>query len=129
MNILIAGAGLGGLAAALKLHRLGLRVTVIDTGKELRPLEGQSSSWRAAPRFSADGKSLFVEGDSKDTGDLLWELTTGKVRRPMICRGAKRAKRRRGGTAPREDHARAKSYVSARGIDSSRGGCASCGFI
>ena len=38
MNVLIAGAGLGGLALALKLHRLGLRVTVIDAVKELRPL-------------------------------------------------------------------------------------------
>jgi 5-methylphenazine-1-carboxylate 1-monooxygenase len=38
MNILIAGAGLGGLAAALKLHRLGLRVSVIDAVQELRPL-------------------------------------------------------------------------------------------
>jgi 2-polyprenyl-6-methoxyphenol hydroxylase-like FAD-dependent oxidoreductase len=38
MNVLIAGAGLGGLAAALKLHRLGLRVTVIDAVKQLRPL-------------------------------------------------------------------------------------------
>jgi 2-polyprenyl-6-methoxyphenol hydroxylase-like FAD-dependent oxidoreductase len=38
MNILIAGAGLGGLAAGLKLHRLGLRVSVIDAVQELRPL-------------------------------------------------------------------------------------------
>jgi 2-polyprenyl-6-methoxyphenol hydroxylase-like FAD-dependent oxidoreductase len=38
MNILIAGAGLGGLAAAIKLHRLGLRVTVIDAVQQLRPL-------------------------------------------------------------------------------------------
>jgi 2-polyprenyl-6-methoxyphenol hydroxylase-like FAD-dependent oxidoreductase len=38
MNILIAGAGLGGLAAALKLHRLGLRVSVIDAVQDLRPL-------------------------------------------------------------------------------------------
>ncbi|MGD9941902.1 MAG: flavin-dependent oxidoreductase [Burkholderiaceae bacterium] len=38
MNILIAGAGIGGLAAAIKLHRLGLRVTVVDAAKELKPL-------------------------------------------------------------------------------------------
>jgi 2-polyprenyl-6-methoxyphenol hydroxylase-like FAD-dependent oxidoreductase len=38
MNVLIAGAGLGGLVAALKLHRLGMRVIVADSAKELLPL-------------------------------------------------------------------------------------------
>jgi 5-methylphenazine-1-carboxylate 1-monooxygenase len=38
MNVLIAGAGLGGLVTALKLHRLGLRVTVVDAARELLPL-------------------------------------------------------------------------------------------
>ncbi len=38
MNVLIAGAGLGGLVAALKLHRLGMRVVVADAAKELLPL-------------------------------------------------------------------------------------------
>lgn len=38
MDILIAGAGIGGLTAAIKLHRLGLRVKVVDAARELRPL-------------------------------------------------------------------------------------------
>lgn len=38
MNVLIAGAGLGGLVAATKLHRLGMRVMVVDAAKELLPL-------------------------------------------------------------------------------------------
>jgi 2-polyprenyl-6-methoxyphenol hydroxylase-like FAD-dependent oxidoreductase len=38
VEIVVAGAGIGGLTAALKLHRLGLPVTVVDAARELRPL-------------------------------------------------------------------------------------------
>jgi 2-polyprenyl-6-methoxyphenol hydroxylase-like FAD-dependent oxidoreductase len=38
MKVVIAGAGLGGLAAALKLHRLGLEVTVLEAVRTLQPL-------------------------------------------------------------------------------------------
>jgi 5-methylphenazine-1-carboxylate 1-monooxygenase len=38
MNVLIAGAGLGGLAAALSLHAAGIEVRVIDAARELRAL-------------------------------------------------------------------------------------------
>jgi 2-polyprenyl-6-methoxyphenol hydroxylase-like FAD-dependent oxidoreductase len=38
MRILIAGGGIGGLTAALALHRLGLDVTVVEASAQLRPL-------------------------------------------------------------------------------------------
>jgi 5-methylphenazine-1-carboxylate 1-monooxygenase len=38
VNVLIAGAGLGGLTAALSLHAAGIEVRVIDAARELRAL-------------------------------------------------------------------------------------------
>jgi 5-methylphenazine-1-carboxylate 1-monooxygenase len=38
MRVLIAGGGIGGLAAALCLHRLGHDVTVLEAAGEIRPL-------------------------------------------------------------------------------------------
>lgn len=37
-DIVIAGAGIGGLAAALALHARGLRVTVLEAATDIRPL-------------------------------------------------------------------------------------------
>jgi 5-methylphenazine-1-carboxylate 1-monooxygenase len=38
MEILIVGAGIGGLTAALALHRIGISATVIEAVREIRPL-------------------------------------------------------------------------------------------
>ncbi|MGO4428392.1 FAD-binding protein, partial [Streptomyces sp. MCAF7] len=38
MRVLIAGAGIGGLTAALSLHAAGFEATVIEAVRELRPL-------------------------------------------------------------------------------------------
>ena len=38
MEILIVGAGIGGLTAALRIHELGLRVIVAESVREIRPL-------------------------------------------------------------------------------------------
>jgi 2-polyprenyl-6-methoxyphenol hydroxylase-like FAD-dependent oxidoreductase len=38
MRVLIAGAGIGGLTAALTLHAVGIEATVIEGARELRPL-------------------------------------------------------------------------------------------
>lgn len=38
MKVLIVGAGIGGLTAALSLHAVGVRAVVIDSAIELRPL-------------------------------------------------------------------------------------------
>ncbi len=37
-HVLVAGAGIGGLTAALALHAAGLRVTVVDGARSLRPV-------------------------------------------------------------------------------------------
>jgi 5-methylphenazine-1-carboxylate 1-monooxygenase len=37
-TVLIAGAGIGGLTAALSLHQAGLRALVVDSAAELRPI-------------------------------------------------------------------------------------------
>ncbi|WP_051854755.1 FAD-dependent monooxygenase [Streptomyces sp. NRRL B-1347] len=37
-HVLIAGAGIGGLTAALSLHAVGIGVTVVDSVREIRPL-------------------------------------------------------------------------------------------
>jgi 2-polyprenyl-6-methoxyphenol hydroxylase-like FAD-dependent oxidoreductase len=36
--VVIAGGGIGGLAAALTLHQIGVRCVVIESGREMRPL-------------------------------------------------------------------------------------------
>ncbi|WP_019631528.1 flavin-dependent oxidoreductase [Actinomadura atramentaria] len=38
MRVLIAGAGIGGLTAALSLHEAGIDVEIVDAARELRPL-------------------------------------------------------------------------------------------
>ena len=38
MRVIIAGAGIGGLSAALSLHAAGIDATVIDPAASLRPL-------------------------------------------------------------------------------------------
>ena len=38
MRGVVVGAGIGGLATALSLHEVGLRVDVFDSASELRPL-------------------------------------------------------------------------------------------
>jgi 5-methylphenazine-1-carboxylate 1-monooxygenase len=37
-NVLIAGGGIGGLALALTLHQIGVRCTVFESVRELKPL-------------------------------------------------------------------------------------------
>ena len=38
MDVLIGGAGLGGLSAALSLHAAGIEVRVVEGARELEPL-------------------------------------------------------------------------------------------
>ena len=38
MRVIVTGAGIGGLAAALSLHAAGIDATVIDSATSLRPL-------------------------------------------------------------------------------------------
>ncbi|MFD0547881.1 FAD-dependent monooxygenase [Streptomyces rectiviolaceus] len=45
-GVLIAGAGIGGLTAALALHAEGIRVTVIERVRQITPSEWASASSR-----------------------------------------------------------------------------------
>ena len=38
MKVIVAGAGIGGLSAALSLHAAGIEALVIDSAAALRPL-------------------------------------------------------------------------------------------
>src|SRR5437762_5051704 len=38
MNVIIVGAGIGGLTAALELHRVGINARVFESVEEIRPL-------------------------------------------------------------------------------------------
>ena len=38
MKVIVAGAGIGGLSAALSLHAAGIEAIVIDSAATLRPL-------------------------------------------------------------------------------------------
>ena len=43
-HILIAGGGIGGLVLALSLHQLGLRCTVYEQVRSLKPLDVDPSA-------------------------------------------------------------------------------------
>ncbi|WP_277985088.1 FAD-dependent oxidoreductase [Salinicola tamaricis] len=45
LNVLVIGAGMGGLTAALALARRGHRVAVVDRVAELRPVGAAISVW------------------------------------------------------------------------------------
>ncbi len=55
-DVVIAGAGLIGLACALECHRRGLRVTVLERGRAMR-----QASWAAAGMLAAHDPSNPVE--------------------------------------------------------------------
>lgn len=46
MRVLIAGAGIAGLTAALSLHAAGIDALVVDQARELRPLASASTCCR-----------------------------------------------------------------------------------
>ncbi len=72
-GIVIAGAGIGGLAAALELHRLGLPCAVLEAAREVRPLGVGINLLPSATRVMAGLGLLdrFVEG-AVETGELIF---------------------------------------------------------
>ncbi len=72
-GIVIAGAGIGGLAAALELHRHGVSCRVLEAAREVRPLGVGINLLPSATRVMAGLKLLdrLVEG-AIETGELVF---------------------------------------------------------
>ncbi|WP_228973483.1 FAD-dependent monooxygenase [Streptomyces sp. DH12] len=64
-DILIAGAGIGGLTAALALHARGIRATVLEAAEEIRPL---GVGINIQPAAIAELTALGLGGELADTG-------------------------------------------------------------
>ncbi|MCD0444092.1 flavin-dependent oxidoreductase [Glycomyces sp. A-F 0318] len=90
MRIVIAGAGIGGLTAALSLHRAGHRdLTVLEAAPELRPLGvGLNILPSAVRELHALGLEGAVEAHAVPTaelafynrrGDLVWSEPRGRL--------------------------------------------------
>src|SRR5689334_12289233 len=73
-SILIAGAGIGGLTAALALQQRGFRVRVFEQGPELREIG-------AGLQLSANGtRVLFALGLERALMDIAWGPAGKEVR-------------------------------------------------
>jgi 2-polyprenyl-6-methoxyphenol hydroxylase-like FAD-dependent oxidoreductase len=65
MRVIIAGAGIAGLTAALSLHAAGLEPLVLDLARELRPL---GVGINLLPHAVRELTELGLAGQLADTG-------------------------------------------------------------
>ncbi|THD78555.1 MAG: flavin-dependent oxidoreductase [Phenylobacterium sp.] len=73
MRVIVAGGGIGGLTAALALHRLGHDVLVLEAAPAIRPLGvGINLLPHAGEILAALGALPFVEGDAVATRELVY---------------------------------------------------------
>src|SRR5262249_42025671 len=72
-DVVIGGAGIGGVAAALALHRHGVGCRVLEASRELRPLGVGINLLPSAARVMADLGLLerLLDG-AVETGELLY---------------------------------------------------------
>jgi len=71
MHVLIIGGGIGGLAAALSLHKAGISVTVYEAVPEIRPL---GVGINMLPHATRELTELGLQGDLEATGIRTREL-------------------------------------------------------
>src|SRR3712207_6280703 len=71
VNVLIVGAGLGGLAAALSLHAAGIEVQVVDAAHELRAV---GVGINILPHATRELVELGLAGELAATGIPTQEL-------------------------------------------------------
>lgn len=79
MKILIAGGGIGGLTAALSLHKAGFEVAVYESVKELKPLGVGINLLPHCVRVLTDlGLKEILAGVSVETSDLSYYNRQGQ---------------------------------------------------
>jgi len=79
MKILIAGGGIGGLSAALSLHKAGFEVAVYESVKELKPLGVGINLLPHCVRVLTDlGLKEMLAGASVETSDLSYYNRQGQ---------------------------------------------------
>lgn len=75
-DVLVLGAGVSGLVAALALQRVGLRVCVIDKG---RGVGGRLATRRIGDATFDHGAPRFTTGDSPEGLQGVWDRLSGSV--------------------------------------------------
>ena len=88
MKIIIAGAGIGGLTAALSLHKAGHQVQVFESSKEIRPLGVGINllphSIRVLTNLGLQEKIASIAVETKDLvyanryGQVFWDEPRGR---------------------------------------------------
>lgn len=94
-NIGIIGGGIGGVAAAVALHRAGIQATVYERANELREVGAGMMLWPNATRilkaFGLLEKVAALSGQSQQflvrsrTGTILMEIGLGHFDLPALC--------------------------------------------
>src|SRR5664279_1283106 len=95
LNIGIIGGGIGGVAAAVALHRAGIRATVYERASELREVGAGMMLWPSATRVlkelgvlervvaSSGPNQHFLVRSS--TGSILMDIGLGHFDVPALC--------------------------------------------
>ncbi|HUE40465.1 MAG TPA: FAD-dependent monooxygenase, partial [Chthoniobacterales bacterium] len=94
-NIGIVGGGIGGIAAAVALHRIGVDVSVYERAEELREVGAGMMLWPNATRVLRElgllepvmarsgGNTHFLV--RKSTGKILMSIALGQFEVPAVC--------------------------------------------
>jgi 2-polyprenyl-6-methoxyphenol hydroxylase-like FAD-dependent oxidoreductase len=95
LNIGIIGGGIGGVAAALTLHRAGIQTTVYERANELREAGAGMMLWPNATRVLRDlgllERVAHLSGTSghflvrSRTGGILMDIALGSFDTPALC--------------------------------------------
>ncbi len=95
LNIGIIGGGIGGAAAALALHRVGIRVSIYERADELREVGAGMMLWPNATRVLKElgllESVVGVSGESQHflvrsrTGKILMDIGLGRFDVPALC--------------------------------------------
>jgi 2-polyprenyl-6-methoxyphenol hydroxylase-like FAD-dependent oxidoreductase len=94
-NIGIIGGGIGGIAAAVALHRIGIDVSVYERAQELREVGAGMMLWPNATRVLRELGLLeqVIAGSGpnthflvrKSTGRILMSIALGQFEVPAVC--------------------------------------------